>query len=255
MNKTIIGGEFIIPIDDTKILDLDSKEKSRVFASGRSALAAILNRISKKIKQRSVKILIPNYICGSVIRTLEYIDASLLFYDIDEKTLLPRNLYDLIDKANAVLLINYFWLIDINSVAIRIRELNQNSIIITDDVMNYYGIGEYSEFDYAFTSYRKWFPVPDGARVICNRSDEEIKPIEAENTFYRYKIAGNILKNFRHLVGDDVCLELITKGEMILDNEYLFSGSLFSERFLNVIDKEDAAKRRKRNAKVFYLYG
>lgn len=251
MEKRIIGGEYMI---SSSISTIAIKEVNHYYyASGRTALAVIIDSIRKSLGgAEHPRICIPDYVCGSVVDCLVKACVELSFYRIDKSLLPSQDFWELINQSDAVLLINYFGYIDINSLTYRIRNNNRNIRIIVDDVMNYYGFAQYEEYDYSFTSFRKWFPVPDGAEIKCTLNDAEIPRIGENNMFYRYKLAGNILKNYRDYIGDDICLELIKKGEELLDSEYIASCSNFTKCFMEIEDKREAAKRRKRNAEVLH---
>lgn len=150
----------------------------------------------------------------------------------------------------AILLISYFGLVDLNNMIERLRAVYPDMIIIVDDVQNFYGFGKCCDFDYCFSSYRKWFAVPDGADIICRVKANDIEGFETSSGGYVfYKAAGNLLKNHRELIGDGIALELIEKGEKMMDDDYLYGCSTLSTELLRRTDFENIAQRRKSNAK------
>ncbi|MCX4272275.1 MAG: hypothetical protein OSJ71_08435 [Acetatifactor sp.] len=197
-------------------------------------------------------ICVSDYVCKSVVDCLIKVRAEISFYKIDESLLPSAEIWELIDQSDAVLVVNYFGLVDIDSLTVGIRKKNKKVRIIVDDVMNFYGAAQYKEYDYSFTNFRKWFPVPDGAEIRCSHKEASIVRLEAETPFYRYKMAGNILKNYRDFIGDDICLELIKKGEELLDMEYMASCSSFTESFMDAEDITDAANRRRSNGWILH---
>ncbi|MBP3366678.1 MAG: hypothetical protein J6K96_06740 [Treponema sp.] len=169
------------------------------------------------------------------------------FYHIND-CLLPdeTDLFSKIKKPVIVLLISYFGIVSMKRIAEQIKKASPDSIVIVDDVQNYYGI-EYKDFaDYRFTSYRKWFAVPDGAEVYSRNG--EIKPNIRKNSFAQYKFAGNILKNYSNWVDDKICLDLLDKGEAILDSEYDVACSEISRSLINNIPFDEIKRKRKENA-------
>lgn len=127
--KKVIGGEFSIPCL-TK--DQIYKDEKQFFSSGRGAFASILRTGIKKV-------LLPNYLCSSITKV--YLDEKISyeFYCIDDN-LLPDE-YELMSKITsdcAVLLISYFGIISVLSVAKKIKVYNPNSIVIVDDVQNFF---------------------------------------------------------------------------------------------------------------------
>lgn len=245
--SNVIGGEFKIPLIgiETKLLDNGS-----FFASGRGAFAAILRKIivNKNVIHKWGGVMLPDYLCSSITQVCIDEKIPYQFYHIkedllpDEEQLMPK-----LDDNSVVLLISYFGMIDVENVADRIKKQNPNVVIVLDDVQNYYS--QYSEsafWDFRFNSYRKWFAVPDGAEVFC-----KIKNIDISlnsNSFAQYKFAGNILKNFSKWVDDKICLNLIEKGERILDSDYLCDCSEISKSLIPLINYEEVKQRRKDNA-------
>ena len=238
----VIGGEFKI----SAISDSVITEKRNLFSTGRSAFSAILDNLIIN-KETINKVLIPDYLCSSITQVLIDKKIHYSFYKINEN-LLPDE-YSLLEnfkEPKIVLLIIYFGLASVKEVAEKIKKISPDSIIIVDDVQNFYGT-EYKSFsDYRFTSYRKWFAVPDGADVYSCKG--EVKPSQKKNNFAQYKFAGNILKNYDNWIDDNLCLELLNKGETILDSEYDVCCSDISRSLIKNIPFAEIARKRKQNA-------
>lgn len=127
----------------------------------------------------------------------------------------------------------------------RIKQARPNLVIIEDDVQAFF---EYknSEADYSFTSLRKWFPCPDGAFISTKRTLNMETMVE--NKWSQYKFAGNILKKYNNVIDDSICLELLQKGEELLDVEYRSACSDISQVIFAHVDIETIAKKRMNNA-------
>lgn len=249
--ETVIGGEFKI-----SLLGIETKESDNgiFFASGRGAFAAILKRIivNKNTIHKWGGIMLPDYLCSSITQVCIDEKISYQFYHIkddllpDEEQLMPK-----LDDNSVVLLISYFGMIDVENVADRIKKQNPNVVIILDDVQNYYS--QYSEstfWDYRFNSYRKWFAVPDGAQVFCKSGSIDLP--HTKNTFAQYKFSGNVLKNFSEWVEDSLCLDLIGKGEEILDTDYNCECSQISRHLIPQLSLEEIKVKRKENASFLH---
>lgn len=257
-NLKIIGGEFeIFPELKTEGLyhgKISETCDRKYYASGRTCLYVILENIAG-YSGKDGGVLVPDYICASVTRTIIDAGYGFRFYRIG-RNLYPdmESLYDGLQKQKIVLLVNYFGMIDLEDTISSIRKISEDVIIIVDDVQNYYGMGKVEGADYAFTSYRKWFPVPDGAEVAVRdgRHYAEMLEYTGENRYARYKFVGNMLKTFRKEIDDSVCLKLLEEGEKILDKEYLCEYSDYSFERMRKIDKERYAERRKRNAEILH---
>lgn len=237
----IIGGEFKIPVIAESVI---TEDKDLLFASGRSALSAILDALPI---HKWGGVILPDYLCSSITQVL--IDKKIRhsFYKINEN-LQPDecDLFEKIKEPKIVLLIAYFGIVHIKEIAKKIKEYSPESVVIVDDVQNFYGT-EYKSFaDYRFTSYRKWFAVPDGANVYSK--SENIIPATKKNIFAQYKFAGNLLKNYCSWVNDELCLELLNKGEATLDSEYDVACSDITRSLIKNIPFDEISKKRKENA-------
>lgn len=306
----IIGGEFAIApeifnsaLDSCGILDHDntsntvaasfsddSNDNSTLFfSSGRAALYAAL---CAEKTEASLQVVLPNYLCSSVIDAVN--DAGLVysFYHIQDS--LYPDMDSLVGSVcatedsrykkdtrsenesrfkndsksqndsrsrTAIILINYFGLLDLNETIEAIRKQVPEPIIMLDDVQNYYGFETESDYDYAFTSLRKWFPVPDGGILKVKNKAKRKALLEVydlmndSNLFVSYKLSGDLLKSYREVIKDEVCLELIEKGEELLDHNYKCRISDISYKLFNTYikkEQENAANRRKDNARYLH---
>lgn len=239
----IIGGEFAIY---SKLLSKNEKSIELQYSSGRSVLYSILMHIKGIHK----KILLPAYLCDSITRTV--IDAGWEhdFYQIDEflHPCVDNNFCSKIEKFDAILLINYFGLVDLKKDIAKIRKEKVDIFIIEDDVQAFYTVNE-SLADCSFTSLRKWFPCPDGAMLHTGGSIQIEPCIKMENEWSQYKLAGNLLKEQADYLDDSIMLSLLNQGEDILENGYLSSCSKASKQILANLNLEQIAHQRKRNAK------
>lgn len=247
----IIGGEFAI--EDSMLDNHRVGENSfdrAYYSSGRCAFYAILKDIERTSGKN--RILLPNYLCDSVTKVVMDTGWEFLFYNINCK--MEAELSDLYSKIDGpyavVLLINYFGMSDLGKVINRIRCIPDVTIIV-DNVQATYAAA-LENIDYSFNSYRKWFPCPDGA-VAKKYTEGEILDIQfGINNFVKYKYAGNLLKQYRKIVDDDVILELLNKGEEQLDSHYLCKCSENSNHILSNLDKNRIATIRKNNARILH---
>lgn len=249
-NQNIIGGEFRIIPD---VLHCEIKnELNPSYSLGRTCLYSVLNALKWKIRG----VLVPDYVCNSVTEVPIRLGISIKHYHINE-TFIPdyesiRNAIYEYKETVAIILVPYFGLVDLDTVITSIRAEFPEILIIVDDVQNYYGFAKHTDYDYCFTSYRKWFAVPDGAEVLRKQIMPEIERYEKQADYVRYKAAGNLLKNHNDLIGDSVSLELIDDGEKMMDEEYRFRCSDLSTELIRRIDTDFIADRRKENAKFLH---
>lgn len=251
MQEKIIGGEFRIDVDALK--GEIKHDISPNYSIGRTCLYAVLDTLKSSVWGG---VLLPDYICSSVAEVplriglpIEHyhITASLL-PDIDElKEKIKRS-----DKYLAVVLISYFGIVDLDDVIKSIRYEYPEIKIIIDDVQDFYGFGHHVDYDYCFTSYRKWFAVPDGSDVLQKDGILDLKRFDGHSKYALYKVAGNLLKNHVEMVGDSISLELIDKGEDEMDKEYRYACSELGIKLFQRIDTEAVAEKRRNNAKILH---
>lgn len=239
----IIGGEFAI--DSEKLSKSNKKELQ--YSTGRSVLYSILMHIGNGFG----RILLPNYLCDSITQTVIDTGWTYDFYQVDESLHIQIDSCLFENGYNAILLINYFGMINLVEDIKTIREKKPELIIIEDDVQAYYSLNS-SSADYSFTSLRKWFPCPDGA-LLHTCGFKSIKPcIKNENKWSQYKLAGNILKSQSDYIDDALSLSLLDKGEALLTDEYLSPCSDASQYIFANLDLEKIADKRKQNAEIIH---
>lgn len=245
----MIGGEFPIAVTDVLNADIKHSQMPDVYAysSGRAALYQILRYLQQ---EKNVKrILLPDYLCSSVLVPAKTLKLEYQFYPIDETLELEQDAFSkLYDKTAAVLLINYFGFKDLSKQVAHIRELDPNAIIIEDDVQAYYEFKKpLGDVDFKFTSLRKTFAVPDGGLV---KTYHQLPVIETPNTFGQYKAAAALLKSMREgNFNDQIYLEMFEKGESIIDSELECGMSQIAEKLYGSLDEEHIKIRRLNNAR------
>ena len=162
-----------------------------------------------------------------------------------------EHLCSVIEEFDAILLINYFGMVDLKEYIAKIRKANSDIFIIEDDVQAFYAMNE-SLADCLFTSLRKWFPCPDGAIIHANDSTNIEPCIKLENKWSQYKLAGNLLKEQSDYIDDSIMLSLLDKGEELLDDGYLSPCSEVSRHIFANLDLDKIANQRKRNAHILH---
>ena len=244
----MIGGEF--PIAVTDVLNASVKHSDvpdvYTYSSGRAALYQILKFLKR---EKGVNhILLPDYLCSSVLVPVKALDMDYSFYPIDEQLELePSSFAKLYKKDSAVLVINYFGLKDLTVQIHAIRSLDEHAIIREDDVQAYYEFKKpLGDVDFKFTSLRKTFAVPDGGLV---KTKNQLFKVETPNTFGQYKAAAALLKSMREgNFNDQIYLELFEKGESLIDTELDCGMSLIAEKLFDALEEERVKIRRLNNA-------
>ena len=99
-----------------------------------------------------IHVSVPDYLCSSVIDAISDAETDYCFYHI------TSDLYPDMDSLfgsmkghgdggrDAIILINYFGLLNLENIIVEIRRERPDTVIILDDVQNYYGFGVGSLF-------------------------------------------------------------------------------------------------------------
>lgn len=242
--RRVIGGEIAI---EPQMLIEKASAINIEYSSGRAALYCILRNIQKIFGGGTI--LIPDYLCDSITNTIVDAGWNYDFYHINER-LTVAGIEELeLSEYKAILLINYFGLFDLKDTISKIKELNNSLVVIEDDVQAFYSYKE-SAADYSFTSLRKWFSCSEGAFI---KTSNDVEPVISDRSIFgQYKIAGNLLKSYSDIIDDSICLELLNKGEELLDYEYLTGCSHASQVIFSNIDLKEVEEIRKNNAKILH---
>lgn len=245
----MIGGEF--PIAVTDVLNAEGRHSVNpdvyTYSSGRAALYQILNYLRQE--NGINRVLLPDYLCSSVLVPVKALGLEFAFYQIDENLELEQDNFSKLYKAGtAILLINYFGLKNIDKQIKAIRSIDGRAIIIEDDVQAYYEfLKPLDDVDFKFTSLRKTFAIPDGGLV---KTKHNMPVVDKPNTFGQYKAAAALLKSMREgNFNDKIYLEMFEKGESLIDEEIECGMSRIAEKLYYFINDEHVKVRRLNNAR------
>ena len=251
MEEKITGGEMEFDLSATGRPKVNSlTDLGTSHASGRAALYAILMALSRKGINN---ILLPEYICPTVVTTVTAAGFTYRYYRIDEE--FRPDINDVAakaDDASAVLVVNYFGLQNLTETIRAIKSRIPSGKIIEDDVQAFFSyISRQSPVaDYSFTSLRKWFPVPDGG-LARSLTDDITSPGE-QNGFWDKKLSGLVLKGLRDSLGsiDKVYLGLLREGEELIDKSLSATGSAITRAVIERTDFIETASIRRNNSAV-----
>ena len=237
-----IGGELELKIND---------HSSYFTDSGRSSLRLFLRSFDNKSK----KYLIPNFLCEIVESVFIQEGIDYDFYNVFED--LSIEIESIKEKEFDVLyIINYFGkYTDISSIELEDR------ILIEDNVF-FYNFENYNKAKnwYAFNSFRKVSPLPDGSLIKTTIEIEEQLIQNKESEFYKTKLEAKNIK-YEHVNNDRFFesdyLEKFTKAETILDKQteiYKMSNISLENSLSFNIEKEQKI-RKSRFEKLYLLFG
>ena len=245
----MIGGEFQIAVSD--ILNAQNRHFDApdvyAYSSGRAALYQILKYLKKE--KGITHVLLPDYLCSSVLVPIKNLGLEYTFYPIDgQLELFESEFSKLYTKGSVVLLINYFGLKDLSNQIKSVKGIDENAIIIEDDVQAYYEFKKPLDgVDFKFTSLRKTFAVPDGGLV---KTKYHLPKVSTTNTFGQYKAAAALLKSMREgNFNDQIYLELFEKGELLIDSEQDCGMSQIAGKLFPFMNEDHVKVRRLNNAR------
>jgi dTDP-4-amino-4,6-dideoxygalactose transaminase len=267
-----VGGEFELGLspdglhrpEDVRRFWTSRLPGSNTMAStGRAALTLILAAVKREDRQRHT-FLLPAYLCGSILEPFRGAGVRARFYAVDQNLWVDVNA--LVRAAHqgdvsGVFFINYFGLPADPELREALSGLRKRRWIIEDcaagGMLETGGdpIGATGHF--AFTSLRKFLPVPDGA-VIWNRSAARLgtPPIEDDPRWVRLRALGKLLRGEHAAMVPETPLAETTERSFLAlfqDSERLLDltgGETGPSRYslqLGPVDYTRCAVRRRRN--------
>lgn len=241
MRSRVIGGEMELHrVPDVKPVLGDYY----CYASGRAALYQIL----ANIKLTTEKVWLPDWLCETMIDAVKRTGLDYGFYALgdglrmDVQRFLERN--NSVDERDAIVLVNYFGLTDVEQTIRELRAVGTRSIIIEDDVQALFSFfDDKTSADYRFTSLRKSIASPDGGLVKTNA---KMPVVCSDNSFSKLKLQGAMLKGNG---GEDAeYLRLFEAGEVAMDANYDSKMSEVAGKILAGTNLEETARTRRCNA-------
>jgi dTDP-4-amino-4,6-dideoxygalactose transaminase len=260
MNREI-GSEFWIDKIDLKgtdsgVLRWLKKFGNIVFtSSGRGAIKLILDQIAIKIK----RVLLPSYICESVIMSFEEAGYELIYYDVDEH-FIPINIEIGSIEIGIFFHMGYFGFPTNESLSDIITKLRVKSVIIIEDITHtlFSNYQRLIDNDFMIGSIRKWFGLPSGGFLVSNKiinkelSDPPSDFIDLRVNSLQQKFM--YLKTMNKSLKDDY-LAGFKKAEQMLDEDTgVYKIDSMSEMIIKNIDIEDINNYRRTNYEFLLKY-
>lgn len=221
--------------------------------SGRGAISLLLEQINPIEK----KVLMPAYICDSVILPFIEFGYQCFFYDLNEN--LSPNIDDIFKKENnfgVFLHMGYFGFKTNSNLDTVIKQMKKNSTIIIEDITHslFSGYKRYKENDFYIGSIRKWFGIPSGGFLASKKY--KIKQIKSINEdFTKLRKEALYLKG-EYIQWEDeelkeIFLNKFSIAENLLDNDLKpYHIDCLSAQLINKLNNEELFKRRRQN----YIY-
>lgn len=225
------------------------------FSLCREALLAIV----QKYRESEKKILLPAYTCQTVIDPFLQEGWEIEYYNINRKLRIDTG--DLKSKYAAykptICLTHPYYGADLNHEELdALSDLKKDGCILVEDLTQCVFSTQRSDiFDYFIGSYRKWFPIPDGAFVIGK--DLYVEGLAENIDFVQPMADAMYLRGAFHHTGDNNLKEISRRA----GNEAIshISGTIephlmseLSQYLLSRIDIESTKKKRFSNYRYLF---
>jgi hypothetical protein len=216
------------------------------FDSGRSSIRFIAKLIKRKV------VLLPNYLCDSIIQPFLEENCEILFYEIskDFKPLLNSIVID--ERIGLFFHMGYFGFNSNDSLTELVNIMKQKSIIVVEDITHtiFSSSRKIIESDYYVCSIRKWIGIADGG-ILLSRNAINFNNNEINDVFVQLSVYANKLKS--SFINGSILmpkhLEAYQKAENYLEeNNNLYQISNNSLHIIQHYNFDNLVKKRRRNA-------
>lgn len=208
------------------------------------------------------KVLIPAYTCQTVISPFIEAGWSCAFYGIQRTLRIDvPSLEGLVDRTDpALVVVHPYFGMDLNKEeTAALRRIREKGVMIAVDLTQCIFSRRYLDFvDFYVGSYRKWFPIPDGAFLkVCHGSSRLETPLTENAEFVTWQSDAMYLRARYFESGDQyikaISIRLNKMADRVAEDDirpHRMSG--FSLRLKQLQDDRDIQKRRIDNYALLY---
>ncbi|MGO5052609.1 DegT/DnrJ/EryC1/StrS family aminotransferase [Lachnospiraceae bacterium LCP25S3_G4] len=221
-------------------------------SSGRGSLTLLLQKIDPVVKT----VLLPAYICQSILVPFETLNYRIMFYALDKNLMPVLDTIDMTQKIGVFFHIGYFGFQTNQNLREIIKKMHENSTIIIEDITHtmFSNIKRMHENDYYFGSIRKWLGIISGGILVSK--DHRINDKLPEHTqFIAVREEAMELKSYEMSRGNENkekrYLTLFNQGEELLEKDFeVYSIDSNSRDRVEFLDIKKLISRRKENFKT-----
>lgn len=263
MKKTMlpIGGEpFYTPL---KLISLPKNNIRNYFLErfpgkhitytygGYYSLRVILQHLKLS---KDEKVLLPSYMCPTILYPFKELGIQYDFYKVNIN--LQIDLVDLSKRVDAkvkvIFFINYFGFKQSDEVITALLKLKESGIIIIQDVVQDFYVQDNDLIgNYAFMSFRKFFPCEGSIIISPDKIDDVV--IKGKNkTYFNNKLKGRFWRycHYKYGCDDKRFLTLFEKANKSYRLPENIKFTKYDEYVLNRIDFEKGKETRRCNFKL-----
>jgi len=220
--------------------------------SGREAIGFILDELKPKTKIA----LLPTYICESMLEPFLIRGYDVVYFDIDINftPILSDVESALLKKPDILLIMNWFGMNNNNELISLVRKNSRDLVILADRTHDFFNDDITIDSDYIIASFRKWFPIPDGAIAInCKNHLENKLHFEVNEFFSKRKKAMLLKTKYLNTGQQNIKNEfrtLLALAEKSIKTRNPVGISPYSESLINKMDFVYMKKMRVENYKA-----
>lgn len=200
------------------------------------------------------KVLLPSYMCPTILYPFKELGILYEFYKVNNN--LQIDLGDLTKrldgKAKVVFFINYFGFKQSDEVITALLKLKESGIIIIQDVVqDFYVQNNDLIGNYAFMSFRKFFPC-EGSIIISQDKIDDVVIKGKNKTYFYNKLKGRFMRYFHYKYGckEESFLSAFYKANESYRLPKNIKFTKYDEYVLNRIDFEKDKETRRCNFKM-----
>lgn len=228
-----------------------TEENILYLNTGRSAIKYLVENILEK---KYSKILLPSYLCESIIKAISSSNIDIDFYKVDKN--LDINIKDIkskLDRYTCIFIINYFGFEHKKETIKQLNEIRKNNVIIEDCTHSI--LSKISQLGhYQIASMRKWIGIPDGSIIVSREHNIRSNIDLVYDRFMVNRLLGQLSKN-EYIEGKNIekskFLNLINDAEKYYDSNFKISRiSEISKTILNNQNYNEIIDIRRKN----YIY-
>ena len=231
---------------------LEEFGNSILTSSGRGAINLLLQQVNPQYKS----VLMPAYICESVILPFIENGYTCYFYKINNNFSADIESIQSFKNIGIFIHMGYFGFSTNSNLMDVLKSLKNSSIIIIEDITHtlFSEFNRSEENDYYIGSIRKWFGVPSGGFLASPK--RSIKGPEFTNEVFSELRTMALINKGKYINTNDesiksLFLNQFAEAETLLDRDVTtYSMDEFSIELINLLNVEELVSKRRKNFKV-----
>lgn len=228
---------------------LKKYENLVLTASGSGAIMLLLQHIQPERKT----VLLPAYICESIILPFLKMGYDCNYYEVDENLAPDIESIRSFENVGVFLHLGYYGFPTNSNLNEVLKSFKENSTLIIEDVTHsLFSNYESSKFnDYYIGSIRKWFGIPSGGFLAS--TDRKYDTLLEENSSFSDKRLEALLSKREYMKTNkiefkNIALRQFAEAESILDEDFSpYRIDTLSTEIISTLNVEELIMKRKEN--------